>query len=278
MMISSLDAGQCISLESISNKEQRALLESIAKALPLEYDANHKLWYKPESIPSISQHILNTLLTNKNIKQPTTLSMSETFASQQAPLAYISLLASYPTLNAEFPPLLSVLLTGNAIDIENIENEALKEGLEKLFRCLNLANTDEGYCLPEDGKRPVVREALLFFQSMLEHMPTPPQPPTPAAAAAVTSYTKPTKTERKAAKAERRADRAERRAHRAAKEDESDDDNNRNYNSNGSNSDSSSYSRNNSDQEDGRGSKKKRKRSSKDAHHPDDDEGVRQQV
>lgn len=144
-MISTLDAGQFISIESISDLEQRNLLTEIALKLPLHYDKEDRLWFKNDKDISISGYILNFLLDDGCIKQPTELSISESIACQHGHWrTLMTLLSSYPELRTEFPQLLSVLRDGNCIDVDNIENETIREGLEKVFRSLELINTDEG--------------------------------------------------------------------------------------------------------------------------------------
>merc|ERR1719223_1777771 len=80
----------------------------------------------------------------------------------------MTLLSSYPELKVEFPHLLTVLQNGNCIDLDDVDNESIREGLERVFKSLELVNTDTGYSLPEGRKQETVVASLASFKCIFD--------------------------------------------------------------------------------------------------------------
>lgn len=159
-MIASMDSGQYVNIDNISDKKKSDLLHRIFSCLPgvISKDSNYG-WHAINADDKVSSHILKTLLNDSVIKQPKELSQSETVASQKAPLLLLELLSKFPELLQEIPTLLTTLLDGNTIDVEDIENEDVRESLELLFKSLDL-EYDDGYKIPSDGNKVIVTKAI----------------------------------------------------------------------------------------------------------------------
>ena len=165
-MISTMDSGQSVNISKISDKKKASILNKLFSYLPLINDPNYGWCYNNPNGEKISSIILKKLLEEKAIKQPKELNQGEVLASQKAPLALLELFTNFPELLSEMPILLSNLLDGKAVDVEDIENEDVRDGLEKLFKSLDLA-IDSGYVLPYDSRRSAAFEALGSLKDMI---------------------------------------------------------------------------------------------------------------
>ncbi len=159
-ILNALDSGEYVNTNNITNETFRNSLNRIMTLIPT-VDIHPQLgWYKKERSLSVSGSILKTLLDDKTIKQPTSIDGSERIASQQAPSLVLKLISEFPDLKNDFPSLLLSILDGNAVQLDDIENEDVRFGLEKLFLCLELTSTRDGFALPEGKKQAVVMASL----------------------------------------------------------------------------------------------------------------------
>lgn len=165
-MISTIDSGQAVNIYKISDKKKAFILNKLFSCLPLINDSNYGWHSNSKTGEKISSIILKKLLEEKVIKQPKELNQSELLASQKAPSTLLVLVSNFPELLNEIPTLLSSLLDGKAIDVEDIENEDVRDGLESLFKSLDLA-FDSGYVLPSDSRRTVTFGALESLKDLI---------------------------------------------------------------------------------------------------------------
>ncbi len=155
-MVTALEGGEYVNVANISNIKFRSSLTRLMQYLPVSENVNG--YFKREPAISVSGSILKLLLDAGAIKQPTQLSNSERLASQQFPLLLRNLMNEFPDIKVAFPVLLAHIMDDNAVQLEDIENEDVREGLEKLFRCLDLSCGADGFSLPTDARK---RESVL---------------------------------------------------------------------------------------------------------------------
>lgn len=161
LMVNALDSGESVNIDSISDPSFRAILNQIMRCLPLEHSYEFG-FYRKENTKPIGGNILKQLLDAGCIRQPTELNSSERLASQHVPLVVLNLLASFPALKGDMMGLLTNLKSGNAVQLEDIENDGIREGLEKLFKGLELVYSSRSgsYELPEGRRGDLVEDAI----------------------------------------------------------------------------------------------------------------------
>ena len=76
--------------------------------------------------------------------QPLKLSSYQTTASRAAPLHLLALLKEFPALITEMPTLIQSLKAGQAVNISEISNDSIKAHLSRLFRSLDVQETENG--------------------------------------------------------------------------------------------------------------------------------------
>jgi hypothetical protein len=126
-IIASLDGGQIINPDSISNKPLGNYLNKLLRLLPLKH-LEMQGWCKDKdsAVISISGHILNELLIAKTIRQPSDLTPSQLLASRSTPAILKDMIQRYPDLLAAVPTLLNNLAEGGVVQLGEMENEEVE--------------------------------------------------------------------------------------------------------------------------------------------------------
>jgi hypothetical protein len=159
LVLKSLDDGEYVDISAIRDSATKTALGELMRLLPVLYNEPNG-WYKQTERTNVTQYVLSELLTHHAILPATDLSMSQSLASKNVMLKLMVLLSSFPDLKGEFSGLLSTLLDGNAIQVDALDNEDIRDGLEDIFKAMGLERTREGYGIPEGRKEELVREAI----------------------------------------------------------------------------------------------------------------------
>lgn len=72
----------------------------------------------------------------------------------------MELLISFPDLKGELGGLFSTIIDGHSVQLDSLDNEDIRDGLEDLFRAIGMENSADGYSLPEGRRSELVKEAL----------------------------------------------------------------------------------------------------------------------
>lgn len=146
-MISALEVGESVNIDTISDQAFRSYLQALFPLLPLRKTIDG--YIKDSNTHAVGKTILHILLEAKSIVQPNDLSHSQSLSSRSAPLIFLTLLEKFPSLRDEFPVLLDMLIDGQTACLAGIENEEMRQGLEKVLEMLgcresmNHNNNDE---------------------------------------------------------------------------------------------------------------------------------------
>ena len=163
----SLDDGEYVDVYSISHPFTRGVLGQLMKHLPVLYDAQNG-YYKDSINTNVSEFIVQHLTKLQIIKEPRDLSMSESLASKNVVQKLLELLTTFPDLKDELGGLFATIIDGNAVQLESLDNEDIRDGLEDLFRAIGMENSAEGYALPEGRRSELVKEALEHLSGAFE--------------------------------------------------------------------------------------------------------------
>eukprot|EP01032_Pedospumella_encystans_P034707 gene34707-39239_t len=163
----SLDDGEYVDVYSISHPFTRGVLGQLMKHLPVLYDAQNG-YYKDSINTNVSEFIVRHLTKLQIIKEPRDLSMSEALASKNVVQKLLELLTTFPDLKDELGGLFATIIDGNAVQLESLDNEDIRDGLEDLFRAIGMENSAEGYALPEGRRSELVKEALEHLSGAFE--------------------------------------------------------------------------------------------------------------
>jgi hypothetical protein len=158
-VLKSLDDGEYVDISAIRDSMARSILGELMHLLPVLYNEPNG-WYKRTENTNVTKQVLSELQSQHVILPATDLSMSQSLASKNVMLKLMVLLSSFPDLKGEFSGLLATLLDGNAIQVEALDNEDIRDGLEDIFKAMGLERTADGYGIPEGRKEELVREAI----------------------------------------------------------------------------------------------------------------------
>ena len=178
-MLSSLDNGEAVNVEAISHEGKRAYLrELMERHLPvlLQPQALGGGWCKQQGLASLSDFVVMTLRSTKQIVQPAALTNAQAQASRTTPLYLLSLLEKCPSvpkrqqLVRELCSVFEHLLNGNTVQLDGLEDEDVAEGLERLLRSLQVPRCgEEGFAVGNDETTgEAVRLLLSSLQSAVE--------------------------------------------------------------------------------------------------------------
>ena len=178
-MFSSLDNGEAVNVEAISHEGKRAYVrELMEKHLPvlLQPQALGGGWCKQQGLASLSDFVVMTLRSTKQIVQPAALTNAQAQASRTAPLYLLSLLEKCPSvpkrqqLVRELCSVFEHLLSGNTVQLDGLEDEDVAEGLERLLGSLQVPRCgEEGFAVgSDDATSEAVRLLLSSLQSAAE--------------------------------------------------------------------------------------------------------------
>jgi hypothetical protein len=164
LLISTLDSGQYVELKRISNDSLRSYLSDLMQFLPVEY-LDGKGWLKNSSTKSISGFMLKEMINLKSIKQPNDLDYSERLSSTKPPIVLHDILLNFPSIKNEFSTLIENLLDGNAVQLNDIEDEEIRKSLENFFISIELEYSKlTGYAVPDEKKKKeIVLKTLKLF-------------------------------------------------------------------------------------------------------------------
>jgi hypothetical protein len=136
-IMTSLDSGNIVCLENITDKSLGLYLDKVFKFLPLKFISGRGWSKDPENpIHSISGYILNELLTLKAIVQPSDLTPSQILSSKTAPGVIKDIMIAYPDLSQEIPAILEDMIGGAEVELGGIENAEIAHLLGTLFDAL----------------------------------------------------------------------------------------------------------------------------------------------
>lgn len=178
-ILQSLDSGEFVHVDRISDSVFRGYLQSILTMLPsgangcgVRQDPQLGYYREKRVAVSIVDCILSLLLESRTIAHPKDLSASQQQCSRKAPMVLLSLIDKYPKLIEELPALLYQIEQGNAVQLRDIKDEELAEGLEELLRSLGLIEGSDGYGLPvETAVSRTMAESIKYFTEIFnDHM------------------------------------------------------------------------------------------------------------
>ena len=165
MISKSLDDGEYVDISNISDEGMRKTLQNMMKFLPVLYNESNG-WYKETQSTNITNYILKQLQTEGSIKLQNDLSMSETVASKNVTLKLMILLQKIPELKLELESLFDTLLNGNSIQVDDLENEDIRDGLEDIFHAIGLVRTKDGFTIPEGKKEELISEIIELIKNV----------------------------------------------------------------------------------------------------------------
>ena len=140
----SLDSGNIVCLENLTDKSLGLYLDEVFKCLPLKYSAGRGWSKDPENpIHSISGYILNELLTLKTIVQPADLTPSQALSSKSAPGVIKDIMIAYPDLSQEIPAMLEDIIGGAEVQLGGLENGKIAQLLGTFFDALGVKTADD---------------------------------------------------------------------------------------------------------------------------------------
>ena len=156
-LVAALDNGESVNISSISSTSYKELLSSLFAHLPLVKHSDG-VWSRSDGL-SVGDYILKLLLDQKSIVQPAELSEGQTSSFQAIPKV-LDLLNGFSPLKDELPALFTNLLEGGKIDLDGIQDEDVRNGLQRIFVSLNLENSNSGYEVPSGSAAKIVTEAI----------------------------------------------------------------------------------------------------------------------
>jgi len=164
----SLDVGEYVALDQIRDQRRRTALVGLMSFLPVRQDSQG--WCKATEHTEVSASLMGALCEAGAAKLPRELSESESLSTRYASTNLLGILESFPDLRFELRGLLGALSEGSAVDLEELENEDIREVLEKLFRVMGLTYSPEGYSLPQGWKRESVCGVLEHTGAVFEQL------------------------------------------------------------------------------------------------------------
>jgi len=179
MIIKALHDGEYVDIEetreyaSLSDPENKSLVHQLMYCLPVLYKTNCG-WYKDSATTDVKGYVTKSLISI-NVLRPLDqqLSMSESMASTQILSKLRHFMSRYPSLIVELIPIFDSLHGGNAVQVDDIEDEEVREELEGVFRALQLElDAHEGYSLPSSSRQTLIREVLEHIMYMLQSYET----------------------------------------------------------------------------------------------------------
>jgi len=159
LIMKSLDDGEYVDVYSITKKFTRDIVAKLMKHLPVLYDPAQG-FYKDSINTNVSDYIVRELTKQQIVKAPNELSMSEALASKNVVHKLMELLSNFPDLKGELGGLFGTIIDGHSVQLDSLDNEDIRDGLEDLFRAIGMENSADGFTLPEGRRSDLVREAL----------------------------------------------------------------------------------------------------------------------
>jgi hypothetical protein len=166
-VLKALDDGEFVDVNEVSDATSRELLTILMRYLPVLYNHGNG-WYKETLHTKVTQYVLSQLEKVQHIKDGSELTMSESLASKNVMLKLMVLLETFPDLKGELGGLFATLLGGDAIQVDSLDNEDIRDGLEDIFRAIGLERTADGYSIPQGRKTELVTEALQHLGTVFE--------------------------------------------------------------------------------------------------------------
>jgi hypothetical protein len=174
-IFNSLNEEEFVQIKMITDKNMRESLSLLMKYIPGMEEHPHHGWYwkKTSSISSINYSVLGILLSGESITEPKHLTISQQRSSRSAPLLLLDLVKSFPELKTELSSIFHQLLQGTAIQLQDLPDEQLVEGLERLFKSLNIPETEDGYAIAysssSKGEYQLLKECVKFYLDILDN-------------------------------------------------------------------------------------------------------------
>jgi hypothetical protein len=166
-VLKALDDGEFVDVNEVSNPTSREILTNLMRYLPVLYNHGNG-WYKETLHTKVTQYVVSQLEKEQHIKDGSELTMSESLASKNVMLKLMVLLETFPDLKGELGSLFATILGGDAIQVDSLDNEDIRDGLEDIFRAIGLERTADGYSIPQGRKTELVTEALQHLVTAFE--------------------------------------------------------------------------------------------------------------
>jgi hypothetical protein len=169
----SLNEEEFVQIKMITNKTMRESLCLLMTYIPgMEEHPQHGWYWKKTSNCSVNYSVLDELLSGHSIIEPKCLSISQQRSSRSAPLL-LDLVKSFPELKTELSSIFHQLLQGTAVQLQDLPDEQLVEGLERFFKSLNIPETLDGYGISQNssskGERELLEESVKFYLDILDN-------------------------------------------------------------------------------------------------------------
>jgi hypothetical protein len=155
----SLDDGEYITVETIGDTVLKSFLSKLLTFLPVLFDPNNG-WYKNARHVNVSAVIMQLLSNEGSIRKPSAMNMSESYASQNTTTKLLSLVTKFPDLKGELQGLLTSVIQGSCVQLDDLDNEDIRDALEEFFRAVGLECSASGYGLPEGRRHDMIKEAM----------------------------------------------------------------------------------------------------------------------
>lgn len=161
MIVSSLDQNEYVNVNNIRNSELRLFLENIMQLLPVELN-EYRGWSRSDPDVFVGKYINRQLLTAGTVKAPSMLSQSEAAALRWGAPRILHILTSFPDLRTDLSGFLQNLLDGNSVQLDDMDNESLRDELSMFLKAIGLEeDTDGAMGLPTSpGKLQQITECL----------------------------------------------------------------------------------------------------------------------
>lgn len=178
-LFNALDANRGVNTDSIVDNELKLYLNTLMSFIPFVQFIREEGWCKMTSdLQSkdyqVKQLIVSTLLKEGSILPQSDLSNAQVQSTRFSSVKFLFLVEKFPGLVDELDAMLTNIIDGSAVNLNDIDNEDLVELLEKFLLSLGLMNRVEddelsGYSLPSGAsKSRDIIEVIQQYQHILQ--------------------------------------------------------------------------------------------------------------
>jgi hypothetical protein len=137
MMVVSLDRNEYIKISSIRDVKLQSFLTNLMKQLPVEENV-HRGWSRSNPDESIANYIRQRLLKEGSVKLSKNLSITNSTAFRFGASRIMLIIQSFPELRGELTSFLLNILEGDNVQLDGLDNESVREELEKLLKSIGM--------------------------------------------------------------------------------------------------------------------------------------------